>query len=348
MLIGGEAPVSPHPSSGVSQSQERWHKAWPQSAPDSVGPEGTRRHGPVCGGHPRRAHLAWTRTHEWKTCPESSAGNSTVVLSWIKGRSIFNLKARVAQRKTPVSCSVPCRVPSWLIGVHPTCVCMCVCLSLLAPVCRPSASPGLDSCRLRSEGPLNLGGYSFPHICYEFTRAKPFKGSFMEPSAALWLLPIKTHAHLVHMHTLEHTHIKCRRPHAYIYTANTYFWIGVFIYNVLSFSALIPCIQTPTHTHIHIYRHVNTRFQFLTKPKNLNLSQTQQLQPSCFFFKWITRAWWSSAGVVIGPLHTLNYLLLTSPFTGHMHTPEKHEPWQQQGHHVTLDGSDLERKKKKI
>lgn len=65
------------------------------------------------------------------------------------------------------------------------CVHVCVCVSALAPVCRPSASPGLDSCRLRSEGPLNLGGYSFPHICYEFTRAKPFKGSFMEPSAAL-------------------------------------------------------------------------------------------------------------------------------------------------------------------
>lgn len=65
------------------------------------------------------------------------------------------------------------------------CVYAHVCVPLLAPVCRPSASPGLDSCRLRSEGPLNLGGYSFAHICYEFTRAKPFKGSFMEPSAAL-------------------------------------------------------------------------------------------------------------------------------------------------------------------
>lgn len=37
-----------HQSSGVSQSQERWHKAWPRSALDSLGPEGTRRLDPVC------------------------------------------------------------------------------------------------------------------------------------------------------------------------------------------------------------------------------------------------------------------------------------------------------------
>lgn len=32
-----------------------------------------------------------------------------------------------------------------------------------------------------------------------------------------------------------------------------------------------------------------------------------------------------------------NLFIADIPLTGHMHTPEKHEPWQKQGHHVTLD-----------
>lgn len=63
----------------------------------------------------------------------------------IRVRIIFNLGARVVQRKGPVYCLVPCRVPSWLIGVHPTSVCLCVlecvcvCVSwLLSPVRLPT------------------------------------------------------------------------------------------------------------------------------------------------------------------------------------------------------------------
>lgn len=51
----------------------------------------------------------------------------------------------MVQRKGPVYCLVPCRVPSWLIGVHPTSVCLCVlecvcvCVSwLLSPVRLPT------------------------------------------------------------------------------------------------------------------------------------------------------------------------------------------------------------------
>lgn len=42
-----------------------------------------------------------------------------------------------------------------------------------------------------------------------------------------------------------------------------------------------------------------------------------------------------------------NLFIADIPLTGHMHTPEKHEPSQKQSHHVTVDGSDLERKRKK-
>lgn len=122
-----------------------------------------------------------------KTWTESCMGSSNVAFfSGIKSENNFNLKARVLQRKSPLS---PAQfAPGWL--EFNQCVCVCVCFSWLL-----SASPGLDSCRLHSEGPLNLGGYSFFHICYKFTRGRAFKGSFMEPSAALWLLPI-SHTHL--------------------------------------------------------------------------------------------------------------------------------------------------------
>lgn len=55
----------------------------------------------------------------------------------IRVRIIFNLRARVVQRNGTVYCLVPCRVPSWLIGVHPTSVCVCLCV--LECVC---VSPG--------------------------------------------------------------------------------------------------------------------------------------------------------------------------------------------------------------
>lgn len=38
-----------------------------------------------------------------------------------------------------------------------------------------------------------------------------------------------------------------------------------------------------------------------------------------------------------------NLFIADIPLTGHMHTPEKHEPWQKQGHRVTLDRSHVVR-----
>jgi len=39
-----------------------------------------------------------------------------------------------------------------------------------------------------------------------------------------------------------------------------------------------------------------------------------------------------------------NLFTVDVPLTGHVHTAQEHKVRQQQGHHVTLDGSDLKEK----
>lgn len=150
--------------------------------------------------------MAWSLASE-RSSPCESRGNRRapfnncrkLLIHKNKQKKTINTRQRTLERKKTFLGSkaeqlkeYPCfqleafhtsRLADW-------CVLVCVCVCPLAPVCHPSASPGLDSCRLHRAGPLNLGGYSFLHICYKFTRVKPFKGSFMEPSAALCPLPM--------------------------------------------------------------------------------------------------------------------------------------------------------------
>lgn len=180
MLTGVEVPLSPpNPPEASTYSQDR-HEAGPRSAADSPRPRGETGK-PVCRGH---LEWIWPELPDLSEKPGQRATLRTqmALFSGLKTENNFNLKARLLQRKSLLS---PAQfAPGWFEFTQ----CMCVCFSWLL-----SASPGLDSCRLHSEGPLNLGGYSFPHICYKFSLASAFKGSFMEPSAVLWLLPIKPH-----------------------------------------------------------------------------------------------------------------------------------------------------------
>lgn len=246
--------TGPLPSS--SQSQPEWHTAWPQSSPDSVGPEWTWMHNPVCEGHPTPGlnHVCLN----WK--PSRRATQGTRYSSQNKGENYFRFKSQSGSKKRPCRLFSVCAVcpPGRLEFTQHVCLCGCVCASLLAPVCHPSVSPGPDSCRLLSEGPLKLGGYSFPHICYEFTRAKPFKGSFMEPSAALWLLPIKMYAHLS-------THSLCTHSAHRSAPLHTLIWIGISIYNEMLFCLYLYSAHIFARTHTYTRGH--THLQFLTKAK---------------------------------------------------------------------------------
>lgn len=200
---------------GIKPGPEALQTPWVQREPEGM---------IQCVWRPSLKHTPGLDLYTWmENLPREQYRELKVFLSGIKRENYFRFKSQSGSKKK--SCLLLSAVQSSLLAdwSSPNMrVCMCVCVPLLAPVCRPSASPGLDSCRLRSEGPLNLGGYSFAHICYEFTRAKPFKGSFMEPSGALWLLAIKTHTRLIHIHIFAHT---CGRMehaqvsiHAHIYT----------------------------------------------------------------------------------------------------------------------------------
>lgn len=100
---------------------------------------------------------------------------------------------------------------------------------------------------------------------------------------------------------------------------------------------------------MHIRTHVYTLASSFLLNKNLNLSQPQQLQPLGIFFIFLSESPMHGGAVQGWDWAITHFNLFTAVIllNRHMQTPEKHELWQEQGHHVTLDGSDLERKERK-